>query len=57
VRNFESNIAAMMNERQKLEAGNDSWKQTVVTVRDAYLALGKTEAEALAGPSRVPSAA
>ena len=53
VRNFESNIASMMNERQKLEAGNDSWKQTVVVVRDAYLALGKTEAEALAAVKAV----
>lgn len=48
VANFEANIATMMNERQKLEAGNESWKQTVVVVRDAYLALGKTESEALA---------
>lgn len=50
---FETNIASMMNERQKLEAGNDAWKQTVVVVRDAYLALGKTEAEALADVKRL----
>lgn len=48
VANFEANVQSMLNERQKLEAGNESWKQTVVVVRDAYLALGRTEAEALA---------
>jgi hypothetical protein len=53
VKNFETNVASMLNERQRLEAGNDSWKQTVVMVRDAYLALGKSEAEALADVQRL----
>lgn len=48
VANFEANVQSMLNERQKLEAGNESWKKTVIVVRDAYLALGRTEAEALA---------
>lgn len=48
VAKYEANIQSMLTESQKMEAGNESWKQTVVVVRDAYLALGKTEAEALA---------
>src|SRR5690606_29928985 len=44
---FRNNIAAMMNERQKAEAGNNEWAKSVIVVRDAFLALGKTEREAL----------
>lgn len=45
---FEQHLSTMLTDAQRMEAGNDAWKQTVVVVRDAYLALGKTEAEALA---------
>lgn len=46
VRKFEDNIASMLNERQKVEAGNESWKKTVIMIRDAYIILGKSEADA-----------
>jgi hypothetical protein len=48
VAKFEANVQSLLTQRQRLEAGNDSWRQTVVAVRDAYLAVGRTEAEALA---------
>jgi hypothetical protein len=38
----------MLNDQQKVEAGGEEWKATVIGVRDAYLATGKTEAEAFA---------
>src|SRR5690606_31655728 len=44
---FRNNLAAMMNERQAAEAGNEEWAKSVIVVRDAFLALGKTEREAL----------
>ena len=44
---FERNLHQMLDDAQLLEAGNDSWRATVIAVRDAYLAAGKTEAEAL----------
>src|SRR5690606_10915286 len=45
---FRNNLASMMNERQAVEAGNDEWKKSVIVVRDAYLATGRTAEEALA---------
>lgn len=48
VARYEANIQSMLTETQKMEIGNESWRRTVVVVRDAYLALGRTEAEALA---------
>lgn len=45
---FRNNLAGMMNDRQAAEAGNEEWAKSVIVVRDAYLAMGKTEAEALA---------
>ncbi len=48
VSNFEANVQSMLSDTQRLEAGNESWRRTVVVVRDAYMAMGRTEAEALA---------
>ena len=45
---FRDTLASMMTEQQKLEAGNDEWKKSVIVVRDAYLAAGRTAEEALA---------
>lgn len=47
VQNFESNLAQMLTGEQTLEAGNVSWKKTVIAIRDAYIANGLTERDAL----------
>jgi hypothetical protein len=43
---FQDAIAKTLTVQQKLEAGGQSWKMTVIGVRDAYLATGRTAAEA-----------
>lgn len=53
VAEFEAQLRSTLTETQRLEAGTDEWKQTVVAVRDAYLAAGRTEAEALAAVERL----
>ncbi len=45
-RNFEKGIAAGLTAEQRAEAGGRSWAMTVIGVRDAYLAVGRTAAEA-----------
>ncbi len=44
--NFEKGVAAGLNAQQRAEAGGRSWAMTVIGVRDAYLAVGRTAAEA-----------
>jgi hypothetical protein len=53
VADFEKQLAGLLNQTQKNEAGNESWKMTVIAIRDAYLAVGRTEAEALADAERL----
>jgi hypothetical protein len=53
VANFEVNLAKMLTETQKLEAGNERWKQTVIAIRDAYIAQGLSEQEALRDAERL----
>lgn len=48
VADFEAQLHSTLNATQKLEAGNVSWKMTVIALRDAFIAQGRTEAEALA---------
>jgi hypothetical protein len=48
VADFEAQLHSTLNATQKLEAGNVSWKMTVIALRDAFIAQGKSEAEALA---------
>lgn len=43
---FEASIAKSLTSQQKAEAGGEKWKQTVIGVRDAYLAVGGTAAQA-----------
>lgn len=43
---FEAEIAAGLTDSQRAEAGNDSWKQTLIGVRDAYLKIGLSAVEA-----------
>jgi hypothetical protein len=50
---FEKNLHAMLNEQQLLEAGNESWKKTVIAIRDAYIAKGLSAAEAMAAAERL----
>lgn len=45
---FREQLEAMLTDTQKLEAGNERWKQSVIVVRDAYMAAGKSEQDALA---------
>lgn len=45
---FREQLEQMLTDTQRLEAGNERWKQSVIAVRDAYLAAGRTEQEALA---------
>lgn len=43
---FQQGLHAALTTTQRAEAGNERWKMTVIAVRDAYLATGRTAAEA-----------
>jgi TP901 family phage tail tape measure protein len=45
IKAFEAQIASTLSATQKAEAGGDSWKMTVIGVRDAYLKAGKSAAD------------
>lgn len=53
VADFEKQLAGLLNQTQLNEAGNESWKKTVIAIRDAYIAMGRTEAEALRDAERL----
>jgi hypothetical protein len=53
VADFEKQLKSTLTETQRLEAGNEAWKETVIAIRDAYIANGRTEAEALADAERL----
>jgi hypothetical protein len=46
VDSFQKSLAATLTATQRTEAGNEQWKMTVIAVRDAYLATGRTAEEA-----------
>lgn len=46
VEQFQGKIRAVLTEEQRAEAGGVAWKETVIGVRDAYLATGRTAEEA-----------
>ena len=46
VADFESELADSLTAAQRAEAGTDAWKQTVIALRDAYLAQGRSAEEA-----------
>lgn len=48
VASFETQLASTLTAQQKTEAGNVTWKMTVIALRDAYIATGKSEVEAMA---------
>jgi hypothetical protein len=45
---FRRELEGMLTDAQRLEAGNEAWKRSVIAVRDAYIANGRTGQEALA---------
>lgn len=45
---FRNEIASLLTPLQRAEAGTDEWKKSVIGVRDAFIAAGRTEQEALA---------
>lgn len=53
VADFEKQLAGLLTQTQKNEAGNESWKMTVIAIRDAYIAMGRTEQEALRDAERL----
>ena len=53
VAEFEANLHGMLTAQQKAEAGNEAWKMTVIALRDAYIAQGRTEEEALRDAERL----
>ena len=53
VANFERNLDSMLTDAQRIEAGNEAWKKTVIAIRDAYIAAGLTEEKALVDAKRL----
>lgn len=53
VADFEAQLESTLTATQRAEAGNEDWKKTVIAIRDAYLAAGRTEAEAMAAAERL----
>lgn len=53
VSSFEDDIAKNLTAQQRLEAGGESWKETVIGVRDAYREVGLSEQQALDDVSRL----
>lgn len=53
VADFEQVLDGMLTDAQRLETGNEAWKNTVVAIRDKYLSLGLTEEEALRDAERL----
>jgi hypothetical protein len=47
VREFEDGLWDTLTAAQELEAGGEDWKKTVIALRDAYIAAGKSEEDAL----------
>lgn len=50
---FESNLSEMLTDQQRLEAGGEAWKETVIALRDKYIELGLTEQDALRDAERL----
>jgi hypothetical protein len=46
VADFEKQLQSTLSATQRASAGNESWKMTTIAVRDAYIATGRSEAEA-----------
>lgn len=46
VQTFQTQLRSTLTDEQRIEAGGESWKETVIAVRDAYLSTGRTAADA-----------
>lgn len=46
VAEVEAQLAGLLTAQQRIEAGGEKWKMTVIAVRDAYLATGRSEQDA-----------
>ena len=53
VAEIEANLAASLSAQQQIEAGGESWKMTVIAVRDAFLATGRSSEEAEAAVKKL----
>lgn len=53
VADFEAQLHSLLTETQRVEAGNQAWKMTVIAIRDAYIAQGLSENEALQAAERL----
>ena len=53
VAEIEANLQASLSAQQKIEAGGESWKMTVIAVRDAFLATGHSSEEAEAAVKKL----
>lgn len=48
VAEFQLAVRGTLTDQQRADAGGEAWKETVIAVRDAYLATGRTAEEAYA---------
>lgn len=53
VADFEAQLHSLLTETQRVDAGHESWRMTVIAIRDAYLAQGLSEQEALRDAERL----
>jgi hypothetical protein len=53
IKAFESELAGLLTAQQRADAGGESWKMTVIAIRDAYRDMGRSEAEALADTEKL----
>jgi TP901 family phage tail tape measure protein len=50
---FEAELSKLLTTTQRLEAGGTQWKMTTIAVRDAYLATGRSSADAEAAVKKL----
>lgn len=50
---FEDHLSEMLTETERMEAGNEQWRMTIIALRDKYISLGMTEADALHDAERL----
>ena len=53
VQAFEANLSTMLSDAGRIEAGNERWKQTVIALREQYVAAGRSEQDALRDAKRL----
>jgi TP901 family phage tail tape measure protein len=53
VEGFEDSLRDGLSAAQEAESQGEDWRRTVIAIRDAYIAMGRTEEEALADAERL----